>query len=97
MESYFTHSWLPYFYLYGLGGLLFSFGVFITLKSESFKLKNEIHFQWLYRLIFGFFWYMVIHASLTLFALNQNQLAIYLIMLFIVLSIALYYLMFKRK
>ena len=85
--SYFSHSWLPFIYLYGLGGLLIISGIIITLKSGSFNLKNHIHQQWLWVLVFGFIWYMAMHGVLTLIALGYNQLAVVIMFLVIGLSI----------
>ena len=85
--SYFSHSWLPFIYLYGLGGLLFISGIVITLKSGSFNLKNHVHRQWFWVLVFGFIWYMTMHGGLTLIALGYNQLAVLIMFLVTGLSI----------
>ena len=66
----FTHAWLPYIYLYGVGGLLFGSGLLITIKSGSLDLKRPRHKNWLVVLIFGFIWFMVMHALWNLAALE---------------------------
>ena len=94
--SYFSHSWLPFIYLYSLGGLLFLSGIIITLKSGSFNLKNHVHKQWLWVLVFGFIWYMMMHGVLTLVALGYNKFAVLIMFLVIGLSISAYF-QFRRK
>jgi hypothetical protein len=66
----FSHSWLPFIYLYGLGGLLFVFGIIITLKAGSFDLSRYSHKKWMWVLLFGFVWYLMIHALMTWAALG---------------------------
>lgn len=85
--EYFSHSWLPFLYLYGLGGLLFTAGIIITIKSGSLDLKNISHWRWFWTLIFGFIWYMSLHASLTLAALGSVNFAFILIGSVIIISI----------
>lgn len=74
--SYFSHSWLPYIYQYGLGAVIFVVGLVITLKSGSFDIKRKVHRRWLGVLIFGFIWYATLHAALTLAALGHEVVAI---------------------
>jgi len=85
--EYFSHSWLPFLYLYGLGGLLFTAGIIITIKSGSLDLKNISHWRWFWTLIFGFIWYMSLHASLTLAALGSVNFSFILIGSVIIISI----------
>jgi hypothetical protein len=85
--EYFSHSWLPFLYLYGLGGLLFTAGIIITIKSGSLDLKNISHWRWFWTLIFGLIWYMSLHASLTLAALNLISSAFILMGCVIIISI----------
>ncbi|NQV15748.1 hypothetical protein HQ531_09860 [bacterium] len=66
----FSHSWLPFIYLYGLGGILFVAGIIITLKAGSFDLKRPAHRKWMWILLFGFFWYFSMHALMTWAALG---------------------------
>ena len=66
----FTHTWLPFIYLYGLGGILFIAGIIITIKSGSFDLNRKAHKNWMWVLLFGFVWYLMMHALMTLAALD---------------------------
>ena len=66
----FSLSWLPFFYLYGVGGLFFFAGIIIIRKSGSIDLKNPTHSNWLKILYFGFIWYMMIHGTVTFLALQ---------------------------
>ncbi len=67
----FSHSWLPFIYLYGLGGILFIAGIIITTKAGAFDLKRAKHKKWMWILIFGFVWYLSMHALMTLAALGS--------------------------
>jgi drug/metabolite transporter (DMT)-like permease len=75
----FSPAWLPYIYLYGVGGLLFGSGLIITIKSGSLDLKRPGHKNWLVVLIFGFIWFMVMHALWNLAALEVLSLKVSLI------------------
>lgn len=66
----FQQTWLPYIYLYGVGGLFFLLGMIIIRKSGAIDLKKKKHRYWNRVLIFGFFWFMTIHGILTIAALN---------------------------
>ena len=66
----FTHTWLPFIYLYGLGGILFVAGIIITIKSGSFDLNRHAHKKWMWILLFGFVWYLMMHALMTWAALD---------------------------
>ena len=74
--SYFSHSWLPYIYQYGLGAVIFIVGLVITLKSGSFDLKRKVHRRWLGVLLFGFVWYATLHGAMTLAALGHEAAAL---------------------
>ncbi len=65
----FSHTWLPFLYLYGFGGLFFSLGLYIIYKSKSINLKRKAHRKWLKILVFGFAYFMIIHAILIIAAL----------------------------
>jgi len=74
--SYFSHSWLPYIYQYGLGGVIFLVGLYLTIHAGSFSPgRDPRHRKWLGVLIFGYIWYAVLHAALTLAALGHVVLA----------------------
>lgn len=68
MELGFSRIWLPFIYLYGVGGLIFFAGLGIVLKSQALDLKLAVHRKWLKILIFGFFYYMFLHWIFTFFA-----------------------------
>jgi hypothetical protein len=65
----FSHTWLPYIYLYGVGGIFFVIGIIITKKSGAMDLKNKKHRFWFKVLLFGFVYYMALHFFLTIAAL----------------------------
>ena len=85
--EYFSHSWLPFMYQYGLGGLLFIAGIMITIRSGSLNPNKISHWRWFWALIFGLVWYMCIHASLTLSALGSVIFAFILMGSVIIVSI----------
>ena len=95
--DYFSHSWLPFMYLYGLGGLLFISGILITIKSGSLNLDSISHLRWLWTLIFGLVWYMSIHASLTLAALGFVNFAFIIMGTVILISSFVTYWVVNRK
>lgn len=70
MDLPFDRVWLPFIYLYGVGGIFFLTGLFLVLKSGALDLKRRTHRRWLGVLIFGFFWYFAIHGLGTLAAIN---------------------------
>ena len=85
--DYFSHSWLPFMYLYGLGGLLFISGILITIRSGSLNLDSISHWRWFWTLIFGLAWYMCIHASLNLAGLGLVNFAFIIMASVIIVSI----------
>ncbi|MBZ0179313.1 MAG: hypothetical protein K8F36_08480 [Melioribacteraceae bacterium] len=68
MISFFD-SWLPFIYLYGVGGVLFTTGMVLISKSKSLDLRKKIHKFWFKVLIFGFIYFMLIHGLFTIAAL----------------------------
>ncbi|MEE8437772.1 MAG: hypothetical protein V3S22_05480 [Candidatus Neomarinimicrobiota bacterium] len=73
--SDYSHTWWPFLYLYGLGGLLFLAGIIITIKSGSFNLKRPSHQKWFWVLVFGYVWYFAMHGTMTLAALGYETAA----------------------
>ena len=71
----FSRTWLPYLYLYGIGGGIFLIGMFIILRSRSLKLERIRHREWYHILIFGLVYYMGIHALFTFAALGKSLFA----------------------
>ncbi len=61
MTSFFN-TWLPYIYLYGVGGVFFVAGMWITVKSGALDLKKKRHRFWFKVLIAGYFYFMAMHA-----------------------------------
>lgn len=64
-----SHTWIPYLYLYGVGGMFFLLGMFLIRKSGAMNLEKRHHRRWSRILIFGFLWFMALHALLTIAAL----------------------------
>ena len=95
--EYFSHSWLPFMYQYGLGGLLFIAGIMITIRSGSLNPNKISHWRWFWALIFGLVWYMCIHASLTLAALGSVNFAFILMGSVIIVSIFGVFQVINRK
>lgn len=66
----FVRTWLPYLYLYGVGGLLFLVGMVLVLKHRSLNLELRRDRMWLGVLLFGFVWYAFMHLAVILGALK---------------------------
>jgi hypothetical protein len=65
----FKDIWLPYIYLYGVGGIFFFFGMGLIRKTGGIDLTRKKHRYW-YRIMFlGFFYFMLMHLVLILLAL----------------------------
>ncbi|MBC8405890.1 MAG: hypothetical protein HQ519_05800 [Planctomycetes bacterium] len=62
MELEFERVWLPYLYLYGVGGLIFFTGLIMVLKSPAYSHKRLKDRKWLGTLLFGYFWYAGMHG-----------------------------------
>jgi uncharacterized membrane protein HdeD (DUF308 family) len=67
----FSRTWIPYIYLYGVGGGIFLIGMFIILRSKSLKIERVRHKKWYHILIFGILYYMGIHALFTCAAVGE--------------------------
>ncbi len=95
----FSHTWLPYIYLYGVGGLLFGSGLIITLKSGSLDLKRQHHRNWLLILLYGFVYFMVMHALWNLAALEILSLKTSVLswMVFMVVTLGFGYYKLNKK
>ena len=65
----FFDTWLPYIYLYVAGGIFFLVGLIIIRKSGALDMKNKKHRFWYKVIIFGFIYFAVMHALLTVAAL----------------------------
>ena len=82
----FFRTWLPFIYLYGVGGLIFFIGIFIILRSKSLKIERPYHRKWLFILLFGFFYYLAIHGLTILVALENYLLPLILAIGFVILT-----------
>ncbi|OGU54534.1 MAG: hypothetical protein A2V66_02645 [Ignavibacteria bacterium RBG_13_36_8] len=68
MPSFFN-SWLPFIYLYVIGGFFFLIGLIIARKSGALNIKIKRHRRWFYIMIFGFLYFVTMHALLIIAAL----------------------------
>jgi len=53
---------LPYLYLYGVGGALFFSGLAVVIRSGALRLRRREDRRWFWILLFGFFWYALLHG-----------------------------------
>ncbi|MCX7611916.1 MAG: hypothetical protein N2043_10055 [Ignavibacterium sp.] len=65
----FFQSWLPFIYLYGIGGIFFFSGMYIIDKSGALNIKKRNHKFWVKVLYGGYFFFMFLHAFLIISAL----------------------------
>ena len=79
----FNRIWLPYLYLYIVGGGIFCVGMFIILKSKSLNRDRLRHNKWFYILIFGLLYYMGIHGFFTFSAIGETTISL-IIALFLI-------------
>ena len=63
-------TWLPFIYLYGVGGLAFLIGIALIIKTNALNTSSNGHKNWLIILLFGFYYYAGIHAFFILIALK---------------------------
>ena len=68
----FFHTWLPFFYLYGVGGIAFIIGMLIIIRSNALRLTFQRHLKWLLVLIYGFLFYAALHAFLIYVAIGSQ-------------------------
>ena len=72
MESLtFYHTWLPFIYLYGVGGIAFLIGMYLITRTRALSLDKIHHKKWLFVLIFGFIYYASIHGAFIMMALKN--------------------------
>ena len=67
----FSQTWLPFLYLYGVGGISFLFGLFIILKSNALRTNYQKHKKWLWVLLYGYLFYAAIHAMFIILAIES--------------------------
>tara|TARA_B100001750_G_C15467594_1_gene577947 strand:- start:1015 stop:1230 length:216 start_codon:yes stop_codon:yes gene_type:complete len=68
----FSQSWLPFIYLYGVGGIFFVIGVRLIVKTNALNLSIPRHCIWLKVLLFGFAFYALLHLIFILLALGSK-------------------------
>ena len=68
MPSFFN-SWLPFIYLYVVGGFFFFLGIFLITRFGAINLKKKQHRFWMKVMIFGYMYFAALHAFLTIAAL----------------------------
>ncbi|MBF88114.1 MAG: hypothetical protein CMG75_00365 [Candidatus Marinimicrobia bacterium] len=68
----FNQSWLPFIYLYGVGGIILIVGIRIILKTNALNLSIPRHKIWLIILFFGFVFYCLLHFIFILLALGSK-------------------------
>jgi len=66
----FSRTWLPFIYLYGVGGIAFVIGTILIIKTNALNLSLQNHKNWFIILLFGFIYYAGIHAIFILIALK---------------------------
>lgn len=67
----FYDTWLPFIYLYGVGGVAFLIGMYLIIKTGALNKNRLSHKKWLLILIFGFLYYAAIHGTFILLALKD--------------------------
>jgi hypothetical protein len=68
MPSFFD-SWLPFIYLYVGGGIFFVAGMIMIRKTKALDMQLKRHRFWWRIMIFGFFYFLIMHALLIIAAL----------------------------
>ena len=64
----FERTWLPFLYLYGVGGIVFTLGMILILKTKALRLNFSRHKKWLWLLLYGFLFWLSLHATFILFS-----------------------------
>ena len=67
----FANTWLPFIYLYGVGGIAFVVGMLLILRTKALDVSFERHKKWLWVLIYGFLFYAGLHATFILLAIGS--------------------------
>ncbi len=71
MKFEFARTWLPFIYLYCVGGFAFVLGIILILRTKALNPNRQRHSRWFKVLLFGFVFYAVVHALLILLALKD--------------------------
>ena len=67
----FANTWLPFIYLYGVGGIAFILGMLLILQTKALRISFERDKKWLWVLIYGFLFYAGLHATFILLAIGS--------------------------
>ena len=68
----FHQTWLPFFYLYGVGGIAFLLGTFLIYKTGALRVSYGTHKKWIWVLFYGYFFYAFIHALFIYLAIGSS-------------------------
>jgi hypothetical protein len=68
----FYRTWLPFIYLYGVGGIVFIVGMFLILRTKALRPTYYRHKKWLWLLLYGFFFWMSLHALFIYLAIGSQ-------------------------
>lgn len=68
MPSFFN-SWLPYIYLYVVGGFFFFLGLYLIKRYGAIDLTKKTHRFWMKVMVFGYFYFAALHFILIIAAL----------------------------
>ncbi|MEC7854447.1 MAG: hypothetical protein VX924_03695 [Candidatus Neomarinimicrobiota bacterium] len=68
----FERTWLPFIYLYGVGGIVFTLGMILILKTKALRLNFSRHKKWLWLLLYGFLFWLSLHLTFILLALGSQ-------------------------
>ncbi len=66
----FAQTWLPYLYLYGVGGIAFVLGMILIMRTRALRMSFHRHKKWFLVLIYGFIFYAGIHALFIFLAIG---------------------------
>ena len=68
----FEQTWLPFIYLYGVGGIAFVMGMFLIFKTNALRVNYNKHKNWIWILFYGYFFYVSIHALFIFLAMGSK-------------------------
>jgi len=68
----FFRVWLPFIYLYGVGGIVFTVGLILILRTKALRPSYDRHRKWLWVLFYGFFFWAGLHATFIFLALGSR-------------------------
>ena len=68
----FERTWLPFLYLYGVGGIVFTLGMILILKTKALRLNFKRHQKWLWLLLYGFIFWSSLHAAFIILSLRSQ-------------------------